>query len=222
MSSLRATYLETTLVTTCPLTKIDCEFLGTTRPDMGNYRGLGCLKKDGFVTTSLRKAAAIFQNCKHASRESPCHLTFCKVTIQLLLPRGRVSFPSLESQFTLGHALANRMQQKQWCISLERGLEMPCNSCWSPAVTTSTSPTSYLLGDERPVDQSVPCPADSQPLADPTSVRASAAARSWALRKNEERMHILCRLLCKCTILFFKSIFVLVKPCVNILKIALQ
>lgn len=86
--------------------------------------------------------------------------------------------------------------KKQWCISVELGLEMPCNS-WSPAITTSTSPTSYLLGDERPVVQSVPCPADSQPLADPTSVRASAATINWILRKNEEGMHVLCRLLCK-------------------------
>lgn len=66
--SNKTTHFERTLVTTCPFTKIDWEFGGTTRPDMEIYR-LPAMFGKWFVSISLKKAAIVFpKNRKRGSR----------------------------------------------------------------------------------------------------------------------------------------------------------
>lgn len=144
----------------CLLTKSDWEVLGTTKPEMKNYRNLRGLKNEGSWQLLCGRQQL---SSKMAKKRVPNNLLvsspLARWLSQLLPWRGRLSFPTLESGFTILQALASGMEQGRRCPTWELGLKTQRPS-WSPATTVSSSPGGG-------------CP----PWAGPTMI-------NWVLREN--------------------------------------
>lgn len=122
-------------VTKCPLTKSNHEILGTAKPEMENYRNVRGLKTDNLLVegnSCLPKSHTHTHKTKTKTKKpAPNNLLVSstrwgEVTLQLLSWRSRLSFPTLESRFTILQALANGMQWGRQCATSEPGLKMQC------------------------------------------------------------------------------------------------
>lgn len=128
----------TALVPKCLLTKSDWEVLGTTKPEVKNYRNLRGLKNEGSWQLLCGRQQLSSKMAKKGFQIISLYPHPWQGDSQLLPWSRRHSFPTLESGFTILQALASGMEQGRRCPTWELGLKTQHPS-WSPATTVSSS-----------------------------------------------------------------------------------